>query len=56
MTRLLLSLFGFFVMVGMSIMVMVFGWGLQPVSWGWIVGGGIAGSFIAALFQMADKY
>lgn len=35
--------------------VMVFGWGLRPVSWGWIVGGGVFGQVVIALMQAIVK-
>jgi hypothetical protein len=54
MTKFLLGLVGYGVAIGMSILVMIHGWGLQPVSWGWIIGGGISGSFIGALFTLGD--
>ncbi len=54
MTKLLLSLVGFGIAFVLGIFVMIYGWGLQPVSWGWIVGGGIASVVLGAIFQMAD--
>jgi len=29
--------------VGLQILVFIFGWGLTPVSWWWIIGGGVVG-------------
>lgn len=54
MTKFLLSLVGFFFIIGMSILVMIFGWGLEVKNWGWIIGGNLAGSIIGAIFQAAD--
>lgn len=54
MTKFFLSLIGFFLAIGIGIAVMIYGWGLQPVSWGWILGGGIGGALVGALFQLAD--
>lgn len=54
MTKFLLSLVGFFVTIGLGILVALHGWGLEPQSWGWIIGGNIAASLIGALFQLAD--
>lgn len=54
MTKFLLALVGYGIAIGMGILVMLYGWGLQPVSWGWIIGGGIGGSLLAASFQLAD--
>lgn len=38
--------------VGLQILVMVNGWGLKPVSWGWIIGAGV---FINAVIQTIAK-
>ena len=54
MQKFLLSLIGFFFCIGLGIMVMIFGWGLTPVSWGWIVGGGITSSFFGAIFSVSN--
>lgn len=29
--------------VGLEVAVMMFGWGVQPQSWWWILGGGLVG-------------
>lgn len=55
MTRFLLSLVGYFVALVLGICIMLFGWGLTPYSWGWIIGGGIGASLLGALFQLTDK-
>ena len=39
------NLLGFAVALGLGIAIMVFGWGLHPISWGWVIWGGIASSF-----------
>lgn len=54
MTKFLLSLIGYGLAIGIGILVMMFGWGLEPASWGWIIGGGIGGSLLGALFQFAN--
>ena len=54
MIRFLLSMIGFFVSIGLGILILINGWGLEPVSWGWIIGGGIAASLLGALFQITD--
>lgn len=54
MTKFLLSLIGFGIAIGLGILVMIYGWGLQPVSWGWIVGGGVGSALLGAVFQLAD--
>ena len=41
-----------FILIGvLSVLVMIFGWGIEPVSWGWIVGGYLATAVIGAMFQ-----
>lgn len=55
MTRLLLSLIGFGIAIGLGVAIMIHGWGLKPVSWGWIIWGGIGSAVLAAIFQMADN-
>ena len=30
-------------MIGLQVLVMIYGWGLEPQSWWWIVGGGLVG-------------
>ena len=38
-----------------GILVMIYGWGLTPVSWGWILFGNFFGILIAAVLQVAAK-
>lgn len=47
----LLSLFGIVVAMTTGILVMIFGWGLQPESWTWIIGLNFLGHFIAVIFD-----
>ena len=54
MIKFLLSLIGFGIAFGLSILVMIYGWGLQPVSWGWILGGGLVSALLGGLFQLRD--
>lgn len=42
-------------MMGVSILVMIYGWGIQPVSWWWIVGGGIVVRVLIATIEAAGK-
>ena len=40
----------------LSILVMIYGWGLEPKSWWWIIGGGVFGmTFIRTLFDKIEK-
>ena len=39
----------------LGIGVMIYGWGLAPVSWWWIIGGGVAGRIILETFAILTK-
>lgn len=54
MTKFLLSIVGLFFTLGVGILVMIHGWGLEPKSWGWILGGSLVAVLIGALFRLAD--
>jgi len=41
--KILALLFVLSVAVGLSVLVMIYGWGLTPVSWWWIIGVGVFG-------------
>ena len=42
--------------VGLSIAVMIFGWGLHPQSWWWIIGGGVVGTTVVRMvFDRVEK-
>lgn len=45
-------LFSTAALFGLSICVMLFGWGLRPVSWGWVIWGGIGAIFVSAFIQV----
>ena len=51
--KLVLSLTGFFFVGLLSVGIMMFGWGLKPISWGWIIWGYLATSIIGAMFTAA---
>jgi len=53
--NLLLAIFGCCVAIGTSICTAVFGWGLQPRSWWWIIGGSLGGFIIAQVILEASK-
>lgn len=54
MNKLLLGLIGFGLSIGLGILIMIFGWGLEPISWGWVVWGNIGSALVAGLFLNAD--
>ena len=39
----------------LSIWIMMYGWGLEPHSWGWIIGGGVAGRILLIALELATK-
>lgn len=39
MNKFLAGMFVFLVAVFVSVLVMIYGWGLEPKSWWWIIGG-----------------
>ena len=47
--RLIVTMFGLFMAVIFSILVMIYGWGLEPKSWWWIIGIGFFGQLFALL-------
>uniref|UniRef100_A0A6M3IS46 Uncharacterized protein n=1 Tax=viral metagenome TaxID=1070528 RepID=A0A6M3IS46_9ZZZZ len=47
--KLVIVIFGLCIAVGLSILVMIKGWGLEPKSWWWIIGVGIFGQIFAQL-------
>jgi hypothetical protein len=38
-----------------NILIMIYGWGVQPVSWWWIIGGYSLFSGVSAVFQAVMK-
>ena len=51
MAKFVAVVFGFIITLSLSIAVMIKGWGLEPKSWWWIIGGGI---FIRLLIQAME--
>lgn len=54
MNKFSLALFGWFILMGVGILVMIFGWGLEPRSWGWILFGNTIGAIVASLFKLDE--
>jgi hypothetical protein len=44
------------IQLGMSVLTLVHGWGLQPRSWMWIVGAGFLGTWFAKMLLVMDEH
>ena len=52
----LIILFGLIIAVSASILTMIYGWGLTPKSWWWIIGMGIFGPlFGMTIMKIGEK-
>ena len=49
------QLFGFVIVFFIEIAVMIYGWGLEPKSWGWIIAGGVVVRFLVELMMVAAR-
>jgi len=47
--KLIIIMLGIVLAIGLSILVMIYGWGLEPKSWWWIIGVGFFGQIGAHL-------
>lgn len=45
--KFLVSCFGLVLALGLSVLVMMKGWGLEPKNWWWIIGVGFFGQILA---------
>jgi hypothetical protein len=52
---LFISLVGLVAAFGGTIISMIWGWGLEPKSWFWIISGSFFGFMIAALAQILNE-
>lgn len=46
----LITIFALIVGMGTSVLVMTRGWGMEPKSWWWILGGSFIGHILAQVF------
>lgn len=51
----LLILFAFAVAIATSVLTMIYGWGLQPKSWPWIICFSLLGHILAQLIILVAK-
>lgn len=49
-------LFGFIISMAIGIFVMIHGWGIEPKSWWWIIGGGILARFIVEVMMAFGRH
>ena len=54
-SRAIAGVFGFILTIIISIAVMINGWGLEPKSWWWIIGGGILLKFLVEILSQIAK-
>lgn len=43
------------IVFGIGYLVLIFGWGLEARSWGWILGGGFVQIFVASILRAAEE-
>ncbi len=55
LAKIVVNIFGFVLLMILSIVVMIYGWGLEPKSWFWIIGVGIISRIILELMMTAAK-
>jgi hypothetical protein len=48
-------LLGYIVGIVSSILIMIYGWGLEPKSWLWIIGGGVFLSLLGEVLVSISK-
>ena len=53
--KLVITVFALCIAVVVNITVMIRGWGLEPKSWGWIIGAYLAGHTLAAVLMILGK-
>ena len=53
MSQAVSAIFGYTLAFAINVAVMMFGWGLEPHSWVWIVGGSLASLFVITLTTAA---
>ena len=55
MKELIILIFGTIIGISLSITVMIYGWGLEPKSWWWIIGGGIFLRILVGIMETAGS-
>lgn len=52
MKKFVFNILGLFIAFGLGVLVMINGWGLNPVSWSWIIWGSIGSAFVGAVISL----
>ena len=56
MSKLLAFMFIAALAVSLQVLVMIYGWGIAPVSWWWIIGGGVFGvTILRSMLNALEK-
>lgn len=55
MSKFLSAIFLTSLMILITVLVMIHGWGLEPKSWWWIIGGGVGLKLIVGIMEIAVK-
>ena len=49
------GLFVYCLCIALGIGIMIYGWGLTPISWWWIIGGGAIGRLLIEIMSTMSK-
>lgn len=55
MTKFLAFTFVYSLGIALGVAVSMYGWGLEPKSWWWIIGGGVAGRVVIEILGVISK-
>lgn len=55
MTKFALYFLMMAIVFGIGYLVLIFGWGLEARSWGWILGGAFVQIFVASILRAAEE-
>ncbi|KKM65230.1 hypothetical protein LCGC14_1493340 [marine sediment metagenome] len=55
MSKVMLSLFGAALIFILHLATMMWGWGLEVTSWGWVIGGWAASAIVVILMETAKE-
>jgi len=55
MNKLLAVVFIYTLCIGLGVLVMIYGWGLEVKSWWWVIGGGVGIRMLIEVMSFASK-